>query len=206
MSLIERDGIGRHVEAVIEDSEDKPSQHVSLADSKGGFLVDRQECTKSVHLQRMKAETAEVEERLQLIADQATLLRRQMEKTRKQLEAKRAANAQRKSDLSSYTYGVETRRANEADKVQQNIRRMDYKLDKVHHETIEHRVYLCNLAAKLAGLKMTRRRTKDGGIKEVYNIGPGSRLRIYDLRDLHGMFSISLVRHPSKANINRCTL
>lgn len=184
--LIDRDKIGKHAQAVIEGSEDKSSQHVSLTDSKGGLLVDRHECTKNVDLQRVKAETAEVEERMQLIADQANLLHEQMEETRKQLEDKRASIAQRKSDLSSLTYGIETRRANEADKVQQNIKRMDYKSDKVHHETIEMRTYLCNTAAKLAGLKITRRRTKDGAIKEVYNIGPSSRLRIYDLKDLHG--------------------
>jgi hypothetical protein len=182
--LIERDIVGKHVQAVIEGSTDKATQHVSLADSKGGLLVDRHECTNNVSLQRTKAETAEIEERIQLITEQAALLREQMETTRKQLEAKRAANAQRKSDLSSMTYGIESRRANELDKVQQNLKRMDYKSDKVHHETIEMRMYLCNTAAKLAGLKITRRRTKEGGIKDIFNIGPGTRLRIHDLRDL----------------------
>ncbi|KAF2118505.1 UV radiation resistance protein and autophagy-related subunit 14-domain-containing protein [Lophiotrema nucula] len=185
-ALIDRDKVGRHVKAVVEGSEDKASQHVPLTDSRGGILVDRHECTKNVDLQRTQAETAETEERVQLIADQAALLRKRIDETRRQLEQKRASNAQRKSDLSSATYGIDSRRANEVDKVQQAIKRADYKSGKVHQETVEWRQYLCTTAAKLAGLKMTRRKVRDGGmIKEVYSIGPGSRLRIYDLRELH---------------------
>ncbi|KAF2468152.1 uncharacterized protein BDR25DRAFT_344449 [Lindgomyces ingoldianus] len=183
--LIDHDMVGKHVKAVVEGSEDKLSQHISLTDSRGGLLVDRHECTKNTDLQRTKAETADAEERIQLISEQAALLREQIAAAKKQLEQKRAANARRKSDLSSMTYGIDSRRANELDKVQHDLKRMDYKSDKVHHETTEMRIYLCNTAARLAGLKTTRRRTKEGGIKEVYNIGPGARLRIYDLRDLH---------------------
>ncbi|KAF2186823.1 hypothetical protein K469DRAFT_662596 [Zopfia rhizophila CBS 207.26] len=190
--LIDRDAVGQHIKAVVEGLDNKCSQHVSLNDSRGGFLVDRHECTKNVELQRTKAEAMEVEERIQLITEQAAILKEQMEITSKQLEEKTALNNQRKSDLSSATYSIDSRRANVLDKVEQNIKRINYKSDKVHHETIEMRMYLCGTAAKLAGLKMTRRRTKEGGIKEVYNIGPGSRLRIYDLRDLNDAQSDSL--------------
>ncbi|KAF2705252.1 hypothetical protein K504DRAFT_460514 [Pleomassaria siparia CBS 279.74] len=182
--LIDRDSVGNHVKAVVQGSTDKASQHVSLADSKGGLLVDRYECTNNVNLQRTKAEMAEIEDRIQLIAEQANSLRKQMEATRKQLEVKRAANAQRKSDFSSVTYGIDSRRANELDKVQQNLKRMDYKSDKVHYETIEMRMYLCHTAAKLAGLKVSKRKTREGGIKDVFSIGPGTRLKIHDLRDM----------------------
>ncbi|KAF2874851.1 UV radiation resistance protein and autophagy-related subunit 14-domain-containing protein [Massariosphaeria phaeospora] len=184
-ALIDHDGVGRHVRAVIEGSEDRSSQHVSLNDSKGGLLVDRQECTNNIELQRTKAEAAETWERIRLIAEQADILRQQVEQTRKEIEAKRASINQRKSDISSATYGIDSRRDNELDKVQQNVKRMDYKSDKVHHETTEMRMYLCSTAAKLAGLKVTRRRSRDGSIKEVYNIGPGARLRISDLRELN---------------------
>lgn len=184
-TLIDKDGVERHVKAVIGGLEDKSSQHVSLTDSKGGLLVDRQECTNHLNLQRTQAETTETQGRLQLIAEQADRLRAQMEATRKQLEAQRAANAQRKSDLSSATYGIDIRRANELDKVQQHVKRIDYKSDKMHYETMDLRMQLCNTAAKLAGLKITRRKNKDGSIKDVFNIGPGSRLRIWDLRDMN---------------------
>jgi cell division septum initiation protein DivIVA len=192
-TLIDRDAVEKHVKAIINGSEDKAIQHVSLADSKGGLLVDRQECTNNLNWQRTKAETAEIQERLGMISEHADRLRQQMEATRKQLEAKRAVNAQRKSDLSSATYGIESRRANELDKVQQRVKRSDYNADKMHHDTIDLRMQLCTTAAKLAGLKMQRRKTRDGGIKEVFNIGPGARLRIYDLRDLNGMFPVAHV-------------
>jgi hypothetical protein len=184
-TLIDKDGVERHVKAVIQGSEDKSSQHVSLKDSKGGLLVDRQECTNHLNLQRTKAETADTQERLQLISEQADRLRAQMEATRKQLEARRAESAQRKSDLSSATYGIDSRRANELDKVQQHVKRISYKSETMHHDTMDLRMQLCTTAAQLAGLKTTRRKSKDGSIKEVFNMGPGSRLRIWDLRDLN---------------------
>jgi len=184
-TLIDKDGIERHVKAVIQGSEDKAIQHVSLADSKGGLLVDRQECTNHLNLQRTEAETIETQERLHLIVEQSDLLRAEMEATRKQIEAKRAAIAQRKSDLSSATYGIDSRRANELDKVQQHVKRVNHKSERMHHDTMELRMQLCSTSAKLAGLKTTRRRSRDGSIKDVFNIGPGTRLRIWDLRDLN---------------------
>jgi chromosome segregation ATPase len=204
-TLIDKDGVEQHVEAVIRGSEDRLSQHVSLADSKGGLLVDRQECTNNLNWQRTKTETTEVEERVRLITDHAHHLREQMEVTRAQLEAKRKANAQRKSDLSSATYGIESRRANELDKLQQTVKRMEYKADRIHHDTIELRMQLCTTAAKLAGLKASKRRTKDGGIKDVFNIGPGTRLRIWDLRDLNGTAQQASAFSTSKLILTRCS-
>ena len=148
-------------------------------------MVDRQLCTDNLNWQRTRTETVEIEERMTFVTEQAARLREQMEAVRKDIQAKRAANAQRKSDLSSATYGIDSRRANELDKVQQMVKRMDYKSDKVHYETMEQRRQLCTTSAKLAGLKMSKRRTKEGGIKEVFNIGPGTKLRIWDLRDMN---------------------
>jgi hypothetical protein len=182
-TLIDKDGVEKHAKAVIQSSDDRSS--VSLSDSKGGFLVDRQLCTDNLNWQRTRTETVEIEERMTLITEQAAHLREQMEVVKKELEAKRALNAQRKSDLSSATYGIDPRRANEMDKVQQMVKRMDYKSEKVHFETIEQRRQLCATSAKLAGLKVSKRRTKDGGVKEVFNIGPGTKLRIWDLRDMN---------------------
>ncbi|ORY14577.1 UV radiation resistance protein and autophagy-related subunit 14-domain-containing protein [Clohesyomyces aquaticus] len=183
--LIDHAKVQKHVTAVVEGSGDESSQHVSLTDSKGGLLVDRHECSKNVELQRTQAETLEAEERIRGINEAMVLLREQMEITKRELEEKKAKITRKKSEFSSMEYGIESRRANELDKVKHDVKRMHYKSDKVHHETTEMRIYLCTTAARLAGLKMTRRRTKEGGIKEVYNIGPGTRLRIYDLRDLH---------------------
>jgi chromosome segregation ATPase len=185
-TLIDRDAVEKHVKAIIQGSEDKAIQHVSLADSKGGLLVDRQECTNNLNWQRTKAETAEIQERLQSISEHADRLREQMEATRKQLEAKRAANSQRKSDLSSATYGIDSRRANELDKVQQKVKKVDYNADKMHHDTIDLRMQLCSTAAKLAGLKLDRSKSRGGSVKDVFSIGAGKPLRVYDLRDLNG--------------------
>ncbi|OCL05593.1 hypothetical protein AOQ84DRAFT_390778 [Glonium stellatum] len=183
-TLIDRETLNRHVKAVIE-GDDTVGQHISLGGSTGGALIDRHESSKTIELQRIKAETAESEERIALITGQSDLLRKQLEETRKEIATRKAALAQRHSDLASATHGVEARRANELDKVKQGIMKIEYKWDRKHQETVEARMYLCRTAAKLAGLKQTRRKTKDGGTKDVYNIGPGQRIRIYDLRDLN---------------------
>jgi hypothetical protein len=185
-TLIDKDGVEKHVTAVIQGSEDKAIQHVSLKDSKGGLLVDRQECTNNLNWQRTKAEMTEIQERMQLITEQSNRLRAQMEATRKQMEMQRAAIAQRKSDISSATYGVDTRRANELDKLQLRVKKVASGSDRMHQDTGDLRMQLCTTAAKLAGLKTSRRRNKDGIVKDVFNIGPGTRLRICDLKDLNG--------------------
>ncbi|KAF2201754.1 hypothetical protein GQ43DRAFT_393486 [Delitschia confertaspora ATCC 74209] len=183
--LIGQSAVSKHVEAIVKGTGDKSSQHVSLKDSRGGLLVDRHECTKTVDMERAQAETLEVESRISMITDHAAMLRAEMDQTECEIQERKAAIAQRKSDIDSATYGLQARRANVVDKLQQNIKRMMYKSDKVHQETVEMRMYLCSMAAKLAGLKAPRRRTSDGVIKEVYCIGPGTALRVYDLRELN---------------------
>lgn len=170
-------------------------RHVSLQDSKGGLLVDRLECTNNVELQRTRAETMEIEERIATIKEHTDLLRQQVAAAREELQQKRRRVAQRKSDLSSATHDVDARRNNERDKVQQSIKRLEYESDKVHANTMEMRSYLCYSAADIAGLKSIKRRMKDGQIKETWYIGPdvdpnrtlsksGKYLRVWDLREI----------------------
>lgn len=73
-ALIDKDGVERYVRATIEGSGDRSS--VSLSDSKGGFLVDRQLCTDNLNWQRTRTETIEIEERMTLITEQAALCER----------------------------------------------------------------------------------------------------------------------------------
>ncbi|KAJ4345793.1 uncharacterized protein N0V89_011928 [Didymosphaeria variabile] len=194
--LVVGDTYAKHVRAVVEGLEDKESQYVSLQDSKGGLLVDRQECTNHIEIQRTRAETAEIEERTALINEQAELLRRQIDDARKKLAEKRRQTALRRSDISSATHDVDVRRANERDKIQQSIKRLGYESDKVHASTMEMRSYLVNSAADIAGLKSIKRRTKDGEIKETFYMGPdidrhrtlsksGRHVRIWDLLELN---------------------
>ncbi|KAF1969029.1 hypothetical protein BU23DRAFT_601867 [Bimuria novae-zelandiae CBS 107.79] len=195
-ALFGEENTGKHVTAVIKGLEDEESQHVSLQDSKGGLLVDRQECTNHVELQRTRAETVEIEERTSLINEQADLLRQQIERAQKLLLDKRRNMSKRKSDFSSATHDVDARRNNERDKVQQSIKRLEYECDKVHSSTMDMRSYLCHSAADIAGLKSIKRRVRDGPIKETWYIGPdmdpnrtasksGRYLRVWDLREIN---------------------
>jgi hypothetical protein len=163
------------------------------------LLVDRQECTNNIEIQRARAETAEIEERTALINEQAELLRQQIKGTQKRLLDKRRQIATRGSDISSATHDITARRANERDKIQQSIKRLEYESDKVHASAMEMRSYLVHSAADIAGLKSLKRRTKEGEIKETWYIGPdldrhrtlsksGRHIRVWDLRELNGKF------------------
>ncbi|KAF9736056.1 hypothetical protein PMIN02_001635 [Paraphaeosphaeria minitans] len=194
--LIVGETYAKHVKAAFEGLEDQESQHVSLQDSKGGLLVDRLECTNNIEIQRTRAETAEIEERTVLINEQAKLLRQQIEDAQKQLAEKRRQISTRRSDISSATHDVNARRANQRDKVQQSIKRLEYESDKVHASVMEMRSYLVHSAADIAGLKSLKRRTKEGVIMETWYIGPdidrhrtlsksGRHVRVWDLRELN---------------------
>lgn len=178
-------------------------RHVSLQDSKGGLLVDRHECTNNIEIQRTRAETSEIEERIALINEQADLLRQQITDAQKQLADKRRQIAIRISDISSATHDIHARRSNEQDKVQQSIKRLAYESDKTHASTMEMRSYLVHSTADIAGLKLLKRRTKDGEIRETCHIGPdldrhrtfsksGRHVKIWDLRELNGMLELCI--------------
>lgn len=177
-SLLSRETLGQHVEAVVNGTEDLAGQAVSL----GETLVDTHESSKRVAVERDVAAREEIHERIRLITEQSELLKRQMEESRREIAAHKAAIAQRRSDLESATYNVDKRRAKELDMVKEVIRTVKHADDVGHREDIRSKVWHCKHAADVAGLKQRRRRTRDGQIKPEYYIGG---VRIHDLRDLN---------------------
>jgi chromosome segregation ATPase len=174
----------KRVTAVVEGDE-KGENHYNIKNSHTTVTVDREKCTTVTELEQKKAETALIRERTTQINEHADGLRQQIEQAHREIAARKAALAQRRSDLQSVGHNIDTRRANELEKVQQSIKKADHRWQKRHHETVEARRYLCKEAAKLSGLKQRRKKTKDGRIHEVYYIGPGETLRIINLRDLN---------------------
>lgn len=180
--LIEKETLGKHVEAVARGAEDVTEQTISLKGSFGSTLLDRRESAKKLQLERTRSEASAAQDRAQTIHERAAKLRANLEELRRERANQRAVIAERKSDLASAAHGLDDRRSGELDRVHKGTKRQDFRLERLHGETILARRYLCLEAATLAGLKRQRRRLKDGGYKEVFYVGDA---RIYDLRDLN---------------------
>lgn len=114
-------------------------------------------------------------DRTRQIITQADELRAKVEQARGEIAKKKALLARRKSDLASALNGVDSRRTRQVEDVEKGIRMTKYKWNQAHATTASSRAFLCGEAAKLYGLKRSRR---NNGLEE-YRIGGVS---IVDLR------------------------
>ncbi|KAK8256640.1 UV radiation resistance protein and autophagy-related subunit 14-domain-containing protein [Phyllosticta capitalensis] len=176
--LLEKETLGKHVEAVVSGTDDQAGQAISL----GEILVDTHESSKRVAVEREYTKAAESQERVRQITEQADLLRKHLEDGKREISARKAAISQRRSDLESATYNIDERRGKDLANVKSAIRAVKEADDVGHRDDIRSKVWHCKHAAEVAGLKQRRRRTRDGQIKTEYYMGG---VCVYDLRDLN---------------------
>jgi hypothetical protein len=124
------------------------------------------------------AEKGQTEDRTQQIIAHADELRVKIERARDEITKKKAVLARRKAELASAQSGTEARRSRQLEEVEKSIRMTKYKWNQSHSTTASSRTFLCGEAAKLYGLKRTR---KNGSLEE-YKIGGVS---IMDLKSLN---------------------
>ncbi|KAF2459752.1 UV radiation resistance protein and autophagy-related subunit 14-domain-containing protein [Lineolata rhizophorae] len=179
-SLLERERLGEYVGEVIHGASTPSDRGGSSA--KGAERVDTLLCTSRVEYEQTCSATAEAEDRVAQITGQMERLKIQIEEGKRQIKQKRAENAQRRSDAASATHQLAERRAQEMERVKERIRIVRQRWDSVHRSTLEGRRALCKEAGVLAGLKVRRRKTRDGNTTEHFQIGG---LRIYDLTELN---------------------
>jgi hypothetical protein len=92
-------------------------------------------------------------DRTQQIIAQADELRSRIEGARAEIAHKRAMIARRKSELSSATNGLESRRVRQLEEIDKKIKMTKYKWNQMHGTTAQSRAFLCAEAAKLYGLR-----------------------------------------------------
>ncbi|KAK5152567.1 UV radiation resistance protein and autophagy-related subunit 14-domain-containing protein [Cryomyces antarcticus] len=176
--LLEKEMLGRQIGAIEGVSTSTtPQSAVS-----GSALVVTTEAAKKHDVERTQNERVEVEERIEMILEQRRVLEKQIEDGKKESSARKAELSRRRSDMTSVTHVLQSRRGAAMETVQKSIGRRTYRLDKTEDRTKSAQSTLCREAALLAGLKQKRRKTKDGKIKEYYTIGG---VNILDLRDLN---------------------
>jgi hypothetical protein len=115
----------------------------------------------------MEAEKLSAMDRTQDIILQADKLKAKLETARADLAKRKAMLERRKSGLISATAGTEPRQVRQIEDVEKSIRMTRFKWNQVHGTTASSRTFLCGEAAKLYGLKKSR---KSSG-SEDYRIG-----------------------------------
>ncbi|TID17345.1 hypothetical protein E6O75_ATG08091 [Venturia nashicola] len=180
VTLTDKEAMGRRVKAVVKAAEnDAPRESLSLS----GAIIDTHDCAKAHELSDIKSESAALSERIRLVSERAEALNLEMHEHKKSILSKKATLSQRRSDAESATYGREGREKKELETVEGSIKRMKRRWEMKHEDIVVGRSSLCREAARLAGLKRTKRAREDGVIREFYTIGTG--LNIFDLRELH---------------------
>lgn len=175
--LLEKEGIRRQASAIISAGQQTPALTPTARS-----LVEAREGAKKYERERNLAASAEAQERIGLISHRTSTLQEEIEQCRKEVAARKAVVARRRADLKTGQDGLAARRNTALEHVKKRTERVEQKWHRLHDKTVEDRSYLVREAANLAGLKLRRRKTKDGGIKEEYTIyGVG----IVDLRDLN---------------------
>lgn len=134
-------------------------------------------------MEAWKSEQAVSADRTTDIIAQADRLKIDIDAARKELEAKKVALARRKSDLASVSDGLEARRSRHFEDAQKAIQRTGIRWKRSAENLAATRVFLCDEAARLYGLRQVRK-----GNTKRYEIGG------IEIVELHNMNSQSLFR------------
>lgn len=155
--LLEKDSLDRQVTASLSPERERPE----------GRAEDRGNSIRRYEVDSQHAGSSRAEDRTQEIIAQADKLQVNIDSARDELAKLKASNSRRKSELASAQNGIEARRIRQTEEVEKQIRIRKYKWNQEHSTMASSRTYLCGEAAKLYGLKMTRRNSGT----EDYKIG-----------------------------------
>ena len=172
--------MGRRVETAAQGLNSKlPRESLS----RSGKIIDTHDCAKSSEIDRIRSESAALQDQIQIMTQNAQRLKNEMEQYQQVIKSQKTSNQQRRSDAESATYGLAEREAKELELIDASIRRTKRRSELNHKEIVNGRAALCKPAATLAGLRRHRRPREDGTTREYFTIG--TNLPIFDLRELH---------------------
>lgn len=154
--LLEKEGLEQQIQTLLQNERAETSQVPSSIDAEREKIVDR----------------------TQAIITRADELKANLDKAKEELAKRKEANARRRSELSSAKNGVEARRLRQIEDVEKSIKMTKYKWNQGHNTLAASRTFLCGEAAKLYGLRKSRRSSG----QDEYKIGSVS---IMDLRTLN---------------------
>lgn len=175
--LLEKDSLDQQITDLVSP---QPKDSSKQSEGNGPAIQSRNAWTA----EQLVAERQQVEDRTQQILAHANELRSNIEKAREALTKRKTSIARRKSELASATNGVDTRRDRQIGDVEKSTLMTKFRWNQVHTVTASARAFLCGEAAKLYGLRHSKRNNGN----DEYKIGG---IGIIDLRAMNSKDSRS---------------
>ncbi|KAL1867584.1 hypothetical protein Plec18167_008584 [Paecilomyces lecythidis] len=174
--LLEKEYVRRQVEAIVISGNGHGEEEQSEIPAS-----DLQESSRrwSVHATHNKESQSSA--RRKAITERIESLKASIREKRSDIVRRKAALAQRHSDVESANYQFAERRNAVLTGIQNNIKRTEHLWHALHNKTAESRIFLCREAASLYGLRQNIKK-RNGELKESYAIGG---MTIFDLRELN---------------------
>ena len=144
--------------------------------------VDLAESSKKIQVSSWSSQTAIIDQRIQDIKEQQTLLKHQIKEAKADNDRRREEHGQRRSEIRRSQTELKIREPQLLEPLLSDTKRLRYKLDKVNNRMMQGRLQLCRETAYIAGLSLRKRRTTDGRFRDDFTIGG---IHIPDLRDLN---------------------
>ncbi|KIW47677.1 uncharacterized protein PV06_00347 [Exophiala oligosperma] len=176
--LIEKEGFGKKVEAIIADTDPAEPYDNELAILRSAY--------------HSQVESSEA----QILHEEHTELRRRLVIAQKELELKEEKRDEMERILKDRRANLAAARVAQAkreDIALAEFREKGMQLkaehDMVHNKVVDAKAVLCRESALLLGLRHAKKKTKDGEIKDCYMIG---QLPLPDLKDINNVRCVDL--------------
>ncbi|KAH7375699.1 UV radiation resistance protein and autophagy-related subunit 14-domain-containing protein [Plectosphaerella cucumerina] len=171
LAHLENEGLQKQIEKLVKPAPDDDSGRPH------GLPQDRGVATKM-----SLSEQHVAQDRTSRIIEQAEKLREEVARARKDIQDRKAAIARRKADLASASAGLEARRARIIEETQRSIHATKFKWDRNADALARTRAFLCMEAAKLYGLRRSKR--TGSSTKYEYRLGG---VEIVDLESIQSV-------------------
>lgn len=177
-TLLEKEALGRVVEAVANGDGQKTAQSLSVS-----LTPDRiADIAKRLEHDRVVAETAATETRTSEITRQAEQLRHRLEKYRVEIAARKDTLTHKRGDLERARLELVRLKGPPSDTLAKLVKKLNRRYNSAFDATVSSRIYLCRDAAVLAGLQLTQGLNDHDRQTKTFVVGG---YEIVDLRDLN---------------------
>ncbi|KAI4183391.1 MAG: hypothetical protein L6R41_005421 [Letrouitia leprolyta] len=173
-ALLEHEAASNQVDRSLEHSQ------ASLKESTVNPSPDRDH-PAYLALQSADLQRNTLKERVQLVDDYTKGLRTDISQIKDQIRTQRAFNARRKDEIVAAKQELTRREAGDLGPLAKQINRIQSRWERLHAETAESSLLLCQEAASLYGLRKHRKRGAKSKV-DIYAVGG---LPIFHLRDLN---------------------
>ncbi|KAF2716313.1 hypothetical protein K431DRAFT_289503 [Polychaeton citri CBS 116435] len=178
ISLLDRDRQHTYTEAVVRPGND--GVLAALPEDADWDIITAG--VKAHSHAETKVQLANAEDRIKAVERTLTELRHQIDSSREYIAGVQRNHQQRKRAVDTELHRASRLAQSMLDTVQHTNRRLNTKLAKTRDRIVEARIFLCREASLLRGLKLRKRKSRDGTVKHEYWI---SGVPIPNLQELN---------------------